>query len=240
MDPAVGDQLGHRDARDLAPDGVEPAEDDGLRGVVDDQVDARLLLDGPDVPPLAADDPALHLVARQMDDGDRVLRGVVRCDALHRRDDDVAGLVLGLFAGMPLDRAGELDGVVLGLFADGLEQHRLGVVAAHPRHALQRDDALLVQAAELVTLMVELPLALDELAVLLFQVVGALVELLVAGEEAPFQVAHLLALRADFVLGLAEKTDLLLLGLDDELLLAGRSLRREPVGILARLLHGLG
>jgi len=86
---------------------------------------------------------------------------------------------------------------------------------------------------------VELPLTFDELAVLLFEVVGPLVELFVTGEEATLQVGHLLALRADLVLGLAEKTDLLLLGLDDELLLAGRSFRHEPVGALARVLHGL-
>ena len=104
--------------------GSKPAQHDGLGRVVDDQVDAGRLLEGPDVAALAADDPALHLVARQVDDGHGVLGGVVGGDALHRGDDDVAGLVLGLLAGAPLDRAGELDGVVLGLLADRLEQHR--------------------------------------------------------------------------------------------------------------------
>ena len=61
---------------------------------------------------------------------DRVLGGVVRGDPLHRGDDDVAGLVLGLLAGASLDGAGELHGVVLGLLADGLEQHGLRVLGA--------------------------------------------------------------------------------------------------------------
>ena len=60
----------------------------------------------------------------QVDDGHRVLGGVVRGDALHRGHDDVAGLLGGLLAGPPLDRPGELDRVVLGLLADGLEEDR--------------------------------------------------------------------------------------------------------------------
>ena len=49
------------------------------------------LLEGPDVAALAADDPALHLVGRQVDDRDRVLGGVVGGDALDRRDDRPRG-----------------------------------------------------------------------------------------------------------------------------------------------------
>ena len=67
VDAAVLDELGEREAGDLAADRVEAAEDDGLRGVVDDQVDAGRLLEGADVAALAADDPALHLVVGQVD-----------------------------------------------------------------------------------------------------------------------------------------------------------------------------
>ena len=72
----------------------------------------------------------------------RVLGGVVRGHALHRGQDDVAGLVLGLLARGALDGAAELDGVVLGLGADGLEEHRLGVLGATcPRRARGRRPA---------------------------------------------------------------------------------------------------
>ena len=128
VDPAVADQLRQGDPGDLAANRVEARQHDRLRRVVDDQVDAGRLLEGPDVAPLAADDPALHLVVRQVDDGHRVLGGVVGGDALDRGDDDVAGLLVGLVAGLPLDRPAELDGVVLGLLADGLEEERLGVL----------------------------------------------------------------------------------------------------------------
>ena len=109
--------------------GSKPAQDDRLGRVVDDQVDPGGLFEGADVAPLAADDPALHLVRRQVDDRDRVFRGVIRGDALDGGDDHVAGLLVGVLAGAPLDRPGDLDRVVLGLLADGLEQDPLGVLA---------------------------------------------------------------------------------------------------------------
>jgi hypothetical protein len=68
MDPAVRDQRLEREPRDLAAVGIVGRDDDGLGGVVDDQVHAGVLLEGADVPSLAADDPPLHVVARQVDD----------------------------------------------------------------------------------------------------------------------------------------------------------------------------
>src|SRR3989442_12029553 len=62
MDAAVLDQLGKGQLGNLAADPVEGGENDRLRGVVDDEVDARQVLEGAGVPPLPADDPALHVV----------------------------------------------------------------------------------------------------------------------------------------------------------------------------------
>ncbi len=133
VDAAVGHELGQGQAGDLAADRVEGADDDRLGGVVDDQVDARGLLEGADVATLAADDAALHLVVGQVDGADRVLGGVVRRDALHRRDDDLAGALLGLVAGRSLDRLGDADCVALRLVADRLEELGLGLVGASCR-----------------------------------------------------------------------------------------------------------
>ena len=60
-----------------------------------------------------------------------MLGRVVGGDALDGGHDDVAGLVLGLLAGAALDRPGDLDGVVLGLLADGLDEDALGVLGRH-------------------------------------------------------------------------------------------------------------
>ena len=232
VDPAVAHQLRERDSGDLAADRVEAREDDRLGRVVDDQVDPGRLLEGADVAALAPDDPALHLVVRQVDDRDRVLRGVIRGDALHRGQDDVAGLVRGLLAGPPLDRASELDRVVLGLLADRLEEDALGVLGGHAADLLEGDDPLLVELLQLLAALVQLDLLLEELAVTLLEHVGALVELLVAGMQPALVVGELGAPLPGVVLGLALQADLLFLGLEDQVLLLGSRVGDDPGGLL--------
>src|SRR3954454_9531792 len=240
VDPAVGDELRDRDPRDLPPDGVEPGEDDGLRRVVDDQVDAGRLLERADVAALAADDPALHLVARQVDHRDGVLGRVVRGHALHGRDDHLARLVLGLVACRPLDGAGELDGVALGLLADRLEQDPLRVRGRQARDLLERRDPLLVEAAQLVALALPLALAIRDLAALLLEQVRPLVELLVTGEEPSLEALELGALRAGLFLGLALQAKLLVLRLEDHVLLLGAGLGDDPGRLVLGGLQSLG
>ena len=64
VDAPVADQSGQGDLGNLAANRIEGRYDDGLRGVIYDQVHAGELLEGADVSALAADDPAFHLVAR--------------------------------------------------------------------------------------------------------------------------------------------------------------------------------
>ena len=79
VNAAVGDQPLDRLLRDLAAVGIEARQDDRARRVVDDEVDAGGELERADVAPFAADDAALEIVARQVDDRDggfdRVLGG---------------------------------------------------------------------------------------------------------------------------------------------------------------------
>ena len=88
VDPAVLDELVERHARDLAPQRVERGEDDRMRRVVDDEVDARQVLERPDVAAFPSDDPALQVVRGELDDGHRRLRGVACRDALQRVRDE--------------------------------------------------------------------------------------------------------------------------------------------------------
>ena len=64
VDAAVGDEALQGQPRDLAPVGVVGGDQDGLRRVVHDEVDAGVLLERADVAPFAADDAALHVVGR--------------------------------------------------------------------------------------------------------------------------------------------------------------------------------
>ena len=67
MDAAVGNQLVQRHSGDFAAHGVEAADDDHARRVVDDHVDAGGLFEGADVAAFAADDAALHFVVGNID-----------------------------------------------------------------------------------------------------------------------------------------------------------------------------
>ena len=67
VDPSVLDQLGQGDPGDLTPYAVEGGENDRLRRVVDDEVDAGEMLEGADVATFSADDATLHVVGRQLD-----------------------------------------------------------------------------------------------------------------------------------------------------------------------------
>ena len=61
-----------------------------MRRVVDDEVDAGEVLERPDVAALPPDDPALHVVGGELDDGHRGLGGVARRNALQRVGDEVS------------------------------------------------------------------------------------------------------------------------------------------------------
>ena len=141
-------------------------------------------------------------------------------DALDCGHDDIAGLLVGLVARLALDGSSQLDGVVLGLLADRLEEQRLGVLGGHLADRLEGGDLLLVGLRYILASSLELALAVEQLAIALLEHVGALVELLVALEEATFKGAHLRAAAARLILGLALHPELLVLRLEDQLLLA--------------------
>ena len=103
MDAPVLDQLLEREPRDLAPEPVERRQDDRVRRVVDDEVDAGEVLERPDVATLPADDPPLHVVRGELDDADRRLRRVARGDALEGVGDERPRAALRVGAGLLLE-----------------------------------------------------------------------------------------------------------------------------------------
>ena len=111
--------------------------------------------------------------------------------------------------------------------------------AAEAADPFERRDLVLGRAGKFLAGLVELALAVDELAVALLDHVGALVDLLVALEEPPLEVAQLTALRAGLFLGFPLKAQLLVLGLEDQVLLLGPRALDDQGGLLLGLLDPL-
>ena len=137
VDAPVHDQLLEGVPRDLAAQRLEGRDDDRLRRVVDDQVDAGGRLERPDVAALAADDAALQVVRRQLDDRHRRLDDRVGGQALDRHADDAAGLLRGLLVGLFLDAADQPGRLEPGLVLDGLDEVPLGVDGRQARDLLE-------------------------------------------------------------------------------------------------------
>ena len=115
----------------------------------------------------------------------------------------------------------------------------LGLLGRHARDALEGGDLFAVGPGEVLAGLVELALAVEELAVALLEHVAALVELLVALEQAALEAGQLGAPGARLFLGLALHAQLLVLGLEDQLLLAGACLGLDPARFGGRRLHRL-
>ena len=105
VDPAVLDELHQRLLRDLPAHTVERREDDGLRGVVDDELDAGQVLESADVTSLPADDPSLHVIRGQLHERDRGLGGVACRDSLKGVGNEVPGTLLRFRLRLLLDLA---------------------------------------------------------------------------------------------------------------------------------------
>ena len=137
LDAAVLDELEQRDLRDLAADRVERREHDRLGRVVDDHVHAGQVLERADVASLAADDPPLHVVGRELDQRRRRLRCVARGNALERVGDEVPGASLRLGLRLLVELAHPACEVVADELLGLLEEARLRLVHGHAGDALE-------------------------------------------------------------------------------------------------------
>ncbi len=148
VDAPVGHECLERDLRDLAPLGVEAAEQDGRGHLVDDDVHAGQGLERPDVAALLADDPALHLLRRQLDAGDRELARRGAGEALECRGERSPRRLLCTLAGRALQAPTQEGRVPLRARPHPLEQELAGLVRREVGDVFQaRRDDLLVGGA---------------------------------------------------------------------------------------------
>src|SRR5919204_2654527 len=118
VNPAVDEQMVEGDPGDFPANRVEAAQDDGLRSVVDDEVHAGGVLQGPDVTAFTPDDPPLHLVAGYGDYGDGGFSGLLGSDPLHSGHQDVPGAFVAFFLDDLLPIANLLRDLLVQLFFD--------------------------------------------------------------------------------------------------------------------------
>ena len=176
VDSAVLDEPLEGDPGDLAPHRVERGDGNRLGSVVDDEVDPGHRLEGADVPTLAADDPALHLVGWQLDDRDRRLGHHLRGEALDGGGQDATGPPVGFLARLHLDIADQHHGVAVGLVLHLLSSSCLAATDVQVGDPLKRRPGLLALGFNLYSKLGHLLLAVDEELLALGQVARPLLQ----------------------------------------------------------------
>ena len=221
--------------RDFPPHRIEARDHDGVRRVVDDDVDARGQLERANVSPLPTDDAALHLVVGERDRGSGRLRGVLRRDPLHGERHDLLRLTLGGPARGVTNLPDPVGRIGLRGFLHPMHELGLGIRGRHPCELL--DPALGLGGLPVEVL---LALGLPSLPVIYFGAPGVDVFLALI-EDLEFSIEDGLPLLEPLLLALdlgAPVPDLSLPGLPDlhELLTAGQNGRlAERLSLALRL-----
>src|SRR5947207_1342172 len=149
VDARVGQQPLEGESRELTTDRVVTGDDHRLRRVVDDEVDTGGCLDGADVPPFAADDAPLHVVARERHHGHRTLGDELARETLDGNRHDLLGTPVGFLACLGLDLPDVASRVVPGFVRHLLEERALRLVARHSGRLFELLANLLRQPPDL-------------------------------------------------------------------------------------------
>jgi len=142
-------QARQRPARDLPPHGVEAGDDHHPGGVVDEQIDAGLALEGANVSPVAADQDALEVLRGQGDGRDHGLVGVVDRGALQSAQEQVAGATSQLVGEADLFPSDHLLGLFAAVALDPVEEQALRLFAAQVCDPLQLTQLAIEGAIDL-------------------------------------------------------------------------------------------
>ncbi len=239
MDPSVLDQTRERDPGDLPADGVKPRQDDGFRGVVDDDVDPRGRLERTDVPPFPPDDPALHLLGGERNRRHDTLGDVVGRVPLDGQRDHLLRLLARLLLVLLVDRTDLLPGLHLGVVHDHFHEFVLRLLGGHSRDPLEvffplADHLLKLRVSPLEPLLLlgELPLLFSEFQRPGFQGLRLPVESVLLLQKALLELADLVLPITGLPLEIQLHLELVVLGLK-------RSLLEGVLGLLSRALKDL-
>src|SRR5918999_5285529 len=200
VDAPVEDEFFQREPADLAADRVKAAQQHGLGGVVDDEVDPRRRFERTDVPAFAADDEPLHLIAGEVQDRNHRLGRLLARHALDRQRHDLAGAFVALLPGLGFDLARDEGGLALGLVLHEGDQFVFRLVGGQLRGPLQDFATLLIDPIELFFVLLEALLKVGEFARPLFEAAYLGVEPLLALGQPGFASLQILAERLDVIL----------------------------------------
>ena len=146
MDAAILDQPFHRPPRHFASDGMKAADHDDAGRVVNNDVHAGGLLEGPNVATLAADDSTLHVIMRDFNGGYGCTAGLIGGEALDGGGDDLSALFIHRLRGLVQLLFDNGSHFMFALLFQALQQQVLGGLGGHGGHLeklvfLLRDDA---------------------------------------------------------------------------------------------------
>ncbi len=155
VDAAVGHQLVQGQTGNLAAHRVKARQDDGLGGVVDDDLDACGSLQGAYVASLTADNAAFDLVVVDVEHGDGILNGRLGGYALNGLDDDALGLLVGGELSIVHDVVDVASCSCLGFVSEALDQLLLSFIGTETAHVLKGVAYGLLQAVNLLLAVVK-------------------------------------------------------------------------------------
>ena len=120
-----------RDPRYFPAQPVEPGNNNGFGGVVNDNIHARRHLKSAYVPAFSSYDPSLHLFGGKVHNAYRSIDRVVHRALLYGQADDLAGFFIRLVFCLFLDLFDGERGFIFCLAFHLLHEHLLGLLFAH-------------------------------------------------------------------------------------------------------------
>ena len=172
------------------------------------------MLERADVAALTADDPALQVVGRELDEGDRGLGGVARRDPLQGVGDEVAGAALRLGAGLLLELPHAARELVTDEVLPALEEMLLRLADGQARDPLELGE---LARARLLQVLLQLPrvgLAVGHPLLAPRELLDLRVDLRLAREHPLLELDDLASTLAQLLLQLLPEPELPLAGLD--------------------------
>ena len=156
MDTAIVNQFLQGNTCNLPSNGIKTGNNNRFRSIIDNQVNTSQGFQGSDVAAFPADDPAFHLVVRQIHHGNRSFSHVVCGATLDGRGNNIPGLHVRFIFRLLLHVLNHLGSVVLDIFLHGGKELLLGVFTAESGKSFQLLQLSLVKRVHFLLSSIEL------------------------------------------------------------------------------------